>query len=406
MFVFDKTIEPLTAKNAPEFLKTTWNLIDEDGDGNLTRSELRNALGNQFSQRKFSRMICYHQSEWGNDYASIKPEVETLLDEGIEKETVDEKKQKLKENKTIVLDRLEKKLADFDFWGKVQEPEITISDKGDFKNYTPTSFKLKLKGKKVIKTLPFVFPLYKGPIFKELDLPEIPKVDISFNTIPAKPELYHFHPIAFVEQMKRLIGVWHDPVMNPMLCLYTQNGNYRPNHNVFGYVRTTNKNKKHQGVDLLAKPNTPLFACFDGKVIRTETQSGYGKIIMIQIDDIETLKTCKIDYNLKYEDKGELSEGDGFNLKGSIYLFYAHLNSFCVEVGELVKSGQVIGKSGTTGYGSSKDPHLHFEIRNKVSSRGLNNRCNPAFFVDYKNENEMSESEKKYQKTIAEKYWD
>jgi murein DD-endopeptidase MepM/ murein hydrolase activator NlpD len=39
---------------------------------------------------------------------------------------------------------------------------------------------------------------------------------------------------------------------------------------------------------------------------------------------------------------------------------YAHLSSFAVAKGDIVKSGQVIGYSGNTGY--STGPHLHFTV--------------------------------------------
>ena len=45
------------------------------------------------------------------------------------------------------------------------------------------------------------------------------------------------------------------------------------------------------------------------------------------------------------------------------YTFYAHMrdNSICVEQGQIVEEGQVVGTQGSTG--NSTGDHVHFEIR-------------------------------------------
>jgi murein DD-endopeptidase MepM/ murein hydrolase activator NlpD len=200
---------------------------------------------------------------------------------------------------------------------------------------------------------------------------------------------------------------WHDPVDDPQLCLYTQNGNYRPRYNVFGKVRKERKNIIHQGVDFLALPGSNVYACVDSTIVFIEEQKGYGNVICLKVKDRDAFLKRKRNFKLLYSTEGEILEGKGFNYEKDFYLFYAHLQKINISINDReVKSGDIIAFNGTSGYSSTKDPHLHFEIRNKSKSAGLNNRCHPGIFVYYKGENDMSQTEKDHQKNIARKNWD
>jgi murein DD-endopeptidase MepM/ murein hydrolase activator NlpD len=97
----------------------------------------------------------------------------------------------------------------------------------------------------------------------------------------------------------------------------------------------------HKGLDLKAF-YVPVRAAKSGTVTYSGWLGGYGNAIIIQHDD--TYKTL-----------------------------YAHLSRRHVEVGQKVRRGQVIGRTGDTGY--SFGPHLHFEI----SKNGEN--VNPIKFL-------------------------
>lgn len=88
--------------------------------------------------------------------------------------------------------------------------------------------------------------------------------------------------------------------------------------------------KLHTGMDLGVPSGTPVHAMADGEVIIAKYSSAYGNYIVI-------------------------NHGSG------ISTLYAHNSKLLVSVGDKVKGGQVISKSGNTGY--STGAHLHFEVR-------------------------------------------
>lgn len=92
----------------------------------------------------------------------------------------------------------------------------------------------------------------------------------------------------------------------------------------------------HTGVDFAVPVGTDILAVADGLI----TKANWGKSYGIQIVQEVGLHSKKQ------------------------YCIYAHLSETLVEVGDKVKKGQVIGKSGNTG--NSTGPHLHFELRNKI----------------------------------------
>ena len=90
--------------------------------------------------------------------------------------------------------------------------------------------------------------------------------------------------------------------------------------------------KKHEGIDIGGRKNSPIYASAAGVVLYAGRDfSGYGKLIIIE------------------------HQGDRWAS------FYAHLNSFKVKEGSRVRAGQLIGRMGRTGRATGV--HLHFEIR-------------------------------------------
>ncbi|MCC5944053.1 MAG: peptidoglycan DD-metalloendopeptidase family protein [Bernardetiaceae bacterium] len=87
--------------------------------------------------------------------------------------------------------------------------------------------------------------------------------------------------------------------------------------------------KMHTGCDLAAPRGTPIYASGDGKVIKADWSSGYGKTV-------------------------EIDHGYGYMTR------YAHMSNIKVRPGQKIKRGEMIGNVGSTGL--SVSPHLHYEV--------------------------------------------
>jgi murein DD-endopeptidase MepM/ murein hydrolase activator NlpD len=105
-------------------------------------------------------------------------------------------------------------------------------------------------------------------------------------------------------------------------------------------------NKMHSGIDIINDIGTNVRASGKGKVIFVGTKGGYGL-------------TMEIDHGFGY------------------HTIYAHLSSSLVEEGTIVKRGQVIAKSGSSGLSSG--PHLHYEVLHN----GQNLNPSDFFFDEY-----------------------
>ena len=86
----------------------------------------------------------------------------------------------------------------------------------------------------------------------------------------------------------------------------------------------------HEGIDLTAKPGTPVLAAEAGRVIESGWRGDYGRVLVVKhARNYSTL--------------------------------YAHNRVLRVKKGAFVEKGDVIAEVGATGNASG--PHLHFEIR-------------------------------------------
>lgn len=86
----------------------------------------------------------------------------------------------------------------------------------------------------------------------------------------------------------------------------------------------------HGGIDFRAKTGAAVRATALGVVVSAKYRGGYGKMV-------------------------EIDHGNGFRTR------FAHLSRISVSLGQRVRSGDILGKVGSTG--RSTGPHLHYEVR-------------------------------------------
>ena len=143
------------------------------------------------------------------------------------------------------------------------------------------------------------------------------------------------------EYLSRLLNsVAFTPMGYPRLSAITSGFGYRAN------PFDSESAELHPGVDFKGATGDPVRVTADGKVVFTGRKSGYGNCIIVQHkNDFQTL--------------------------------YGHLSRINVDDGQQVKTGDVIGKVGSTG--RTTGPHLHYEVRkngkpiNPVKFLTLNN---------------------------------
>ena len=93
---------------------------------------------------------------------------------------------------------------------------------------------------------------------------------------------------------------------------------------------TSGASSNHQGIDIGVPVGTSVYAAASGTVIKNGYTSARGNYV-------------------------EINHGNGNTT------LYQHLSTAAVKIGDTVKQGQVIAKSGNSGI--STGAHLHFEMR-------------------------------------------
>jgi len=85
----------------------------------------------------------------------------------------------------------------------------------------------------------------------------------------------------------------------------------------------------HWGMDFAADKGDKIYAAFNGTVVMAQRYGGYGNCVVIKH-------------------------------AGGVQTLYGHFSKLDVQAGDEVKTGDLIGRAGSTG--DSTGPHLHFEV--------------------------------------------
>lgn len=121
-----------------------------------------------------------------------------------------------------------------------------------------------------------------------------------------------------------LIGVAFTPIGYPANVIMNSGFGYRSDPVRSGGVEF------HPGIDFKGQQGDAVKSTADGKVIIAGWFQGYGKCVRIKHkNNLETL--------------------------------YGHLSSINVKEGQMISTGQLIGKVGSTGHSTGN--HLHYEVR-------------------------------------------
>lgn len=197
-----------------------------------------------------------------------------------------------------------------------------------------------------------------------------------------------------------------NPVKDPKITYFNYGGEEKPNMAKFGMVRRGGT-RPHQGVDIFAKPGTDVFAVLDGKIVDLYAdKNGYGLNLYLEVNPNDLEKLKRSDYKPK-ESFGEKLFGTNYNFMAKPkYIRYAHMSKVFVKLGDTVKAGQVIGKTGVTGNANkARDPHLHFEVAFEMRGKGLMNRVCPLMYFKIKTEDEMTKQDIQVQREASKVEW-
>lgn len=180
------------------------SLVDQEQNGQkkngvLEPREFDAVMRDRGKINKLSRLVCYHRNEWGYDshLSGLMDEFVRCYDKMISEEKEEKYKQRLQEVKDVRLNEMEEKVKELCFWKDVAGKYEFLRKYEKKTSISPEYY----EQMKVAKKFSVGTELAENNGHPEMT--ESTFITDTFN-VPAEPHVYHFHPIAFVEQMKRM----------------------------------------------------------------------------------------------------------------------------------------------------------------------------------------------------------
>ena len=176
-------------------------------------------------------------------------------------------------------------------------------------------------------------------ISEEIELDQN-NTDIKTNTSPER--------IAQIEKLNSILAqinsdhVYHTEAFSSPTKA-TRRTSFFADRRVYKYTNGKSSTSLHFGTDYGIPEGSPVSSCGNGRVVMAEFRISTGWSVVIE------------------------------HLPG-LYSLYYHLKEIKVKEGQMVKTGDSLGESGSTGLATG--PHLHWEMRLNMEA------VNPDFFTE------------------------